>query len=99
MYWSHLLSQPAYIALVFVLSTVFGPWSVLPLLPFLLRFPNGDVSGWRRRIDPFVWVFLALAYVLYVVEWRAYYGIGIDFPHGTSFPAPSIPLAPLSSPD
>ena len=72
MYWAHVLAPPAFVALSFVLSTVFGPWSVLPLLPFVLRFPNGDVLGWRRRIDPFVWAFLALAYLMYVLEWRAY---------------------------
>ena len=74
MYWAHLLAPPAFVVLSFLLSTVFGPWSVLPLLPFVLRFPNGDVLGWRRRIDPFVWAFLALAYVMYVLEWRAYVG-------------------------
>jgi hypothetical protein len=72
MYWAHVLSPPAYVALTFVLSTVFGPWSVLPLLPFVLRFPNGDVLGWRRRIDPFVWILLALSFALYVVEWRIF---------------------------
>ena len=72
MYWSHVLAPAPYLALSFVLSTILGPWSVLPLLPFVLRFPNGDVLGWRRRIDPFVWAFLALAYVLYVVEWNIY---------------------------
>lgn len=72
MFWSHVLSPPAFVGLSFVLSTIFGPWSVLPLLPFVLRFPNGDVLGWRRHIDPFVWMFLALAYALYVVEWRVY---------------------------
>ncbi len=72
MYWAHVLSPQAYVALSFVLSTVFGPWSVLPLLPFVLRFPNGDTLGWRRRVDPFVWAFLVTAFALYVVEWRAY---------------------------
>lgn len=72
MYWAHVLSPQAYIALSFVLSTVFGPWSVLPLLPFVLRFPNGDTLGWRRRVDPFVWAFLAITFASYVVEWRAY---------------------------
>ena len=72
MYWAHVLSPSAYVALAFVLSTIFGPWSVLPLLPFVLRFPNGDVLGWRRRVDPFVWAFLALAYAVYVVEWRLF---------------------------
>ncbi len=73
MYWSHVLSPPAYVVLAFVLTTVFGPWSVLPLLPFVLRFPNGDVFGWRRRVDPIVWLFLGLSYVAYVVEWRFYF--------------------------
>ena len=91
MYWSHLLSPPAYVALVFVLSTVFGPWSVLPLLPFLLRFPNGDVKGWRRRVDPFVWIFLALSYVLYVVEWRAY-SVSESLPSWDVIPGAVIPL-------
>lgn len=72
MYWSHVLSPAAYRSLSFVLSTILGAWSVLPLLPFVLRFPNGDVLGWRRRIDPFVWAFLALSFVLYAIEWRAF---------------------------
>jgi hypothetical protein len=72
MYWAHVLPPPAFLAMTFLLSTVFGAWSVLPLLPFVLRFPNGDVLGWRRRIDPFVWAFLALTYVVAVIEWRFY---------------------------
>ena len=92
MYWSHVLTPSAYAVLVFVLSTVFGPWSVLPLLPFVLRFPNGDVMGWRRRIDPFVWAFLALAYVLYVIEWRSYSSTGL-VPAWDVIPGTVIPLA------
>jgi hypothetical protein len=72
MYWSHVLPQSVFLPLGFVLNTIFGPWSVLPLLPFILRFPNGDVLGWRRRIDPLVWAFLIASYVVYVVEWRMY---------------------------
>jgi hypothetical protein len=72
-YWAHVLPQSAYVVLTFVLSTVFGPWSVLPLLPFVLRFPNGEATGWRRRVDPLVWAFLLLAYALCVVEWDVYY--------------------------
>ncbi len=71
-YWSHVLSPAAFFALTFVFSTILGPWSVLPLLPFVLRFPNGDALGWRRRIDPFVWGLLVLAYPVYVLEWRQY---------------------------
>jgi hypothetical protein len=71
-YWSHVLSSPAYMALTFVLSTVFGAWSVMPLLPFVLRFPTGELRGWQRRIDPLIWILLVLTYALYVVEWRVY---------------------------
>ncbi len=91
MYWSHVLSPPAYAALTFVLSVIFGPWSVLPLLPFVLRFPNGDVDGWRRRIDPFVWAFLALSFALYAVEWRVYFPKEI-VPPWDVVPSAVIPL-------
>jgi len=93
MYWSHVLSPAAYVALSFLLSTVFGPWSALPLLPFILRFPNGDVAGWRRRVDPFVWAFLALSYVLYVVEWQVYYRGSETIPTWDVIPSTVIPLA------
>jgi hypothetical protein len=92
MYWSHVLSPSAYLALTYVLSTVFGPWSVLPLLPFILRFPNGDVLGWRRRIDPFVWAFLALSYAVYVVEWREF-SLTRSLPAWDIIPSTVIPLA------
>ncbi|MBV8434860.1 MAG: hypothetical protein JO029_11330 [Candidatus Eremiobacteraeota bacterium] len=92
MYWSHVLSPSAYLILSFVLSTILGAWSVLPLLPFVLRFPNGDISGWRRRMDPFVWAFLALTYVLYVIEWRVYSAAG-SIPPWDIVPNTLIPLA------
>ncbi len=91
MYWSHVLSPSAFLALSFLLSTIFGPWSVLPLLPFVLRFPNGDVLGWRRRIDPFVWMFLVLSYAVYVVEWRMYFSTG-SLPQWDVIPSTIIPL-------
>jgi hypothetical protein len=91
MYWSHVLPKDAYLALSFVLSTVFGSWSVLPLLPFVLRFPDGDVLGWRRRIDPFVWIFLAASYALYVFEWRVYFATE-SLPRWDIFTSAVIPL-------
>ncbi len=91
MYWSHELPQSAFVVLSFVLSTVFGPWSVLPLLPFVLRFPDGDVLGWRRRIDPLVWVVLVLAYVVYVVEWRTFF-VTESVPTWDVVPSTIIPL-------
>ncbi|HEY3674982.1 MAG TPA: hypothetical protein VGK84_03245 [Candidatus Tumulicola sp.] len=71
-YWAHVLSPQQFIVLGFVLNTIFGPWSVLPLLPFVLRFPNGDVLGWRRHIDPYVWLFLVGSFAVCVAEWRFY---------------------------
>lgn len=91
-YWAHVMTAPAYAVLTFLLSTVFGPWSVQPLLPFLLRFPDGDVLGWRRRIDPFVWVFLALSYAVYIVEWYIFVTTE-TIPGWDVIPSTVIPLA------
>jgi hypothetical protein len=91
MYWSHILSPGAYQTMSFILWTVFGSWSALPLIPFVLRFPNGDVAGWRRRIDPYVWAFLALAYVVYVYEWHVYRTSAI-LPGWTIVPNDVLPL-------
>jgi hypothetical protein len=92
MYWSHVLSPAAYVILSFVLTTVFGAWSVLPLLPFMLRFPDDDLVGWERRVDPFVWAFLALSYATYVVEWRIY-DTTESLPAWDIIPSTVIPLA------
>ncbi len=91
MYWSHVLSPAAFVALSFLLSTVFGPWSVLPLLPFVLRFPNGDVLGWRCKVDSFVWILLLASYVVYVVEWRQYFVTEL-IPAWDVVPSAVIPL-------
>jgi hypothetical protein len=91
MYWSHVLPPTAFLALMFVLSTVFGPWSVLPLLPFVLRFPNGDVLGWRQRIDPVVTIVLILSYAVYVAEW-VFYRSNDTLPAWDIVPSALIPL-------
>lgn len=91
MYWSHVLAPSAYLGMSFVLSTILGAWSVLPLLPFVLRFPNGDVLGWRRRIDRLVWAFLVVAYVLYVIEWSTSGKAG-SIPAWDLIPTTVIPL-------
>ncbi|HEU5480968.1 MAG TPA: hypothetical protein VFU90_14075, partial [Candidatus Tumulicola sp.] len=91
-YWAHVLPPAAFFVLTFVLSTVFGAWSVLPLLPFVLRFPNGDVLGWRRRIDPFVWLFLAVTFAGAVAEWR-YYGANAALPSWDVILSTVVPLA------
>jgi hypothetical protein len=97
MYWSHVLPPPAYVVLSFVLSTVFGAWSVLPLLPFILRFPNGDALGWRRKVDPWVWLFLAGSYAMYVIEWHGYYSSEGSIPNWDAIVSAVIPLATFAA--
>ena len=68
-YWSHFLPDGAANVLAFMLLVVFGFCSPLPLLPFILRFPNGDLRGWRHKVDKFVWLFLAVSFALSVYEY------------------------------
>jgi hypothetical protein len=68
-YWSHVLPGPAFAVLGFVFSVVLGPWSTLPLLPFVLRFPDGGLVGWRRKIDAFVWLLLSASFAACAYEW------------------------------
>lgn len=68
-YWGRVLPGPAYQMLSFLLIVVFGAWSPMPLLPFVLRFPNGDVNGWRRKVDKFVWLLLAVSFACCVYEY------------------------------
>ena len=63
------LPYPAYIALVFILGTVLGNIVAMPLLPFVLRFPNDRLNGWRKPVDRVVWVAIAAAYCAYVFQW------------------------------
>ncbi|HTA40358.1 MAG TPA: hypothetical protein VK760_14840 [Candidatus Acidoferrales bacterium] len=67
-YWSHFLPDAAARVLAFMLLVVFGSCSPLPLLPFILRFPNGDLRGWRHKVDKFVWIFIAASFALGVYE-------------------------------
>jgi PDZ domain len=90
-YWTHVLPAPAYGVLQFLLVTVLGAWSVMPLLPFVLRFPNGDISGWRAKVDKFVWILLALALALDVAEWRVVQTTG-SLPGWTWLSEVAIPL-------
>lgn len=62
------LPPPLFLVLLFVLATVLGNFVVMPLLPFVLRFPNHSTSGWRLRADRVIWLALALAYAAYVYQ-------------------------------
>ena len=72
MYWSHVLSPGAYVVLSFVLSTVLGPWSVLHYSPSSCDFPTATFSDGAAASIPSCGAFSLLAYVLYIIEWRAY---------------------------
>jgi hypothetical protein len=79
-YWSHVLPDQVFRVLTFFLTVVFGSWSALPLLPFVLRFPHGDLTGWRRKVDKFVWLLLAVSFALCAYEWSTYQSSGIAPP-------------------
>ncbi len=53
---------------VYVLThVIFGGWSVLTLLPFVLRFPSGELArGWRRTANAFALGYVALGLAYYV---------------------------------
>jgi hypothetical protein len=69
MYYYHVLPAPAYLVLVSIMSTLFGNFAVMPLLPFVLRFPNDDLRGWRKNVDAFIWLLLGCSFAAYVYEW------------------------------
>lgn len=68
-FYYSILPAGLYLAMLFVLATVLGNFIVMPLLPFVLRFPNHSISGWRVKVDRAVWIALALAYAAYVYQW------------------------------
>ncbi|GAC1392625.1 MAG: hypothetical protein NVSMB31_10960 [Vulcanimicrobiaceae bacterium] len=66
------LPAPAFVAVSFLITTLFGNFAALPLIQFVLRVPNNDLSGWRKRINPVIWAFLAISFGLYVWQWYDY---------------------------
>ena len=66
------LPQPAYYGLSFLLNTVWGNFAVLPLLPFILRFPDDKLTGFSKTFDRIVWIAIALAFGAYTYEWYEY---------------------------
>jgi hypothetical protein len=63
------LSAPAYTVLSFLLSTVWGDFAVLPLLPFVMRFPDDRLTGFRRYFDRAIWVIVGVAFAAYAYNW------------------------------
>lgn len=77
-YFHSLLPAPLFAALTFALQTLFGNFSVLLLLPFLLRFPNNELTGFSRTFDRAVWAVIVLAFGLAVYEWYLFTALGVS---------------------
>jgi hypothetical protein len=58
-----------FVPLAFVLSTAFGSFAPLALVPFVLRFPSDELRGWRKKADIAIWLCLAAAYLAYAYQW------------------------------
>jgi len=74
-YQSYLSGAP-FTLLSFLLNTVWGNFAVLPLLPFVLRFPDDRLTGFSKTFDRALWIAIALAFGAYVYEW-------VDYERGT----------------
>jgi hypothetical protein len=79
-YFHEVLPHAAYIALSFVLATVFGNFAVLPLLPFVLRFPDDRLTGFSRSFDRALWGVIAIAFVAYGYNWYRLWSTGRPSP-------------------
>jgi hypothetical protein len=66
------LDHAAYVTLSFLLNTVWGNFAVLPLLPFILRFPDDKLTGFTKTFDRALWIGIAIAFGAYTYEWYAY---------------------------
>ena len=84
-YFNGVLPIGAYTVLTYVLIVFCGNFAVLPLLPFIVRFPDDRLSGFRKSVDRVVWVCIAIAIVLYSWEWWATV-------HGQTLPAGVEPV-------
>ena len=98
MYWSHVLSPTAYWVLSFVLSTVFGAWSVLPLLPLCCVFPTGTCSGGVAESILSCGRF-SRCRTRFMSSSGGRFSLRNRFRVGTSFQAPLFLSAPFCSPD
>jgi len=63
------LSNGAFSLLAFLLTTVWGNFAVLPLVPFVLRFPDNELTGFTRTFDRAVWIAIGAAFVAYSAAW------------------------------
>ncbi|MEO9170044.1 MAG: hypothetical protein ABI282_08165 [Candidatus Baltobacteraceae bacterium] len=74
-YFAGVLPGTAYVCLTFLLSTFAGGFAVLPLLPFVLRFPDDEVTGFRSNVDRAMWFGIVIAFAAYSFEWYQQWAI------------------------
>ncbi|HEX8806855.1 MAG TPA: hypothetical protein VF741_07890, partial [Candidatus Aquilonibacter sp.] len=85
------LGTAAYLVLSFLLNTIWGNFAVLPLLPFVLRFPDDRLTGFSKTLDRVIWIVIVLAFAGYVYEWYAF-SIG-EYPAWSTAIDTWLPLA------
>jgi hypothetical protein len=73
------LPAGAFSVLAFFLTTVWGNFAVLPLLPFVMRFPDNRLTGFKQAFDRVVWIAIAAAFVAYSVAWFKWEHDGYSF--------------------
>lgn len=71
-YFYHIFPYWPYYIYSFISATFLNWFAVLPLIPFLVRFPDDKLSGVRKSIDRASWVVLALAFLASIYEWWGY---------------------------
>lgn len=76
-FFHSLLPRPVYLALTFVLSTFVGNFAVMPLLPFVIRFPSDHTPAQLRTFDRIIWLAIAIAFVGYSYLWYAQWQSGM----------------------
>jgi hypothetical protein len=73
------LSPGAFAVLAFFLTTVWGNFAVLPLIPFVMRFPDNRLTGFTRAFDRVMWIAIAAAFVAYSAAWFRWEHDGYSF--------------------
>lgn len=63
------LPRDVYVGLTYVLTVLLGSFSVQFLIPYLLRFPDERLDGWRRIADRCWWGLIAVSFFAYSYEW------------------------------
>jgi hypothetical protein len=75
-YFVHVLSEPLAAVLGFFLTIAFGDFTVLLLLPFLIRFPDDKLTGVRWLLDRAINAFIGVAFLAYVYDWYVAWSSG-----------------------